>query len=156
MNVTVIPSIWRTRNSPEGLQKETGGIGNQGKKLDHTDHNMVKIVKNTKKNPGDWSNLLLLRLQWQWCEKLVKSGIIINWIVCVNKVNKRKNPCLYNSIKRIVLAGRWTCYLDIKCNISNGYSEKSSTRNWSNETKKVSPFILRYSFLNSRKESQIK
>ena len=43
---------WRTRNSLQGLEKQTGGTRNQRKSRDHSGHNIVEIGKNTEKYPG--------------------------------------------------------------------------------------------------------
>ena len=47
-------NCWHTKNNPKGLGKETGGVGNQMKNQDHTEHNIVEIGWNTQKSPGDF------------------------------------------------------------------------------------------------------
>ena len=37
---------WYARNGPKGLEKETGGIGDQKKNQDHPDHSTNKIGGN--------------------------------------------------------------------------------------------------------------
>ena len=44
---------WCTRNSLEGVEKKTGGIGNLRKNKEHVDHKTVKISKTIVESPWD-------------------------------------------------------------------------------------------------------
>ena len=48
-----------TRNSSQGLGKETGGIGNQRKNQDYADHGIDEISSATQKSPGDLKRLVV-------------------------------------------------------------------------------------------------
>ena len=45
------------------LVKETGRLGNQRTSGDHPDYSMIKIGKNTEKNPGDLRRLTVTRVK---------------------------------------------------------------------------------------------
>ena len=49
--------IGEFETAPKGLEKDTGGIGNQRKNRDHPDYNIVKISLNTEKSLGDRKRL---------------------------------------------------------------------------------------------------
>ena len=52
---------WCTWNSPQGLEKQTRGTGNQSKNQDHSDHSSVKICKDILKNAGNLRRLAVIQ-----------------------------------------------------------------------------------------------
>ena len=70
--------IW---NGPQGLSTGIERVRNRKTNGDHPNYSIVKIGQNTTKSPGDWGDLLLLRLPWKtitlsWWEKITRSVII--------------------------------------------------------------------------------
>ena len=44
---------WCSRYSHQGINKETGGLGNDSTSGDHPNYNIIEIYQNTEKSPGD-------------------------------------------------------------------------------------------------------
>ena len=77
MKVTMIPIVISTVT--KGLVTRTGGLGNKKTSRDHPNYNIIKIGRNTEKNPGDLRRLAVaqtpvknhqLKLMWKTLKRV--------------------------------------------------------------------------------------